>query len=223
MLSRSLAEGQLSCIPNAWAPQRDPLDASAARSALGIGPDGGFQIGWVGRLEREKGPDVLLEALALLRDVSWQATLIGEGQELATLQQLAMRLGLADRVRFHGAVADAARLYRAFDVVALSSRTEGTPIVLFEAMAAGTPVVATAVGGVPDVVTDSTAVLVPSEDPAALSRALRDVFVDRPAACRRAERAAGVLGERYAAGAWLQAYEALYLRVARRRGVPGTP
>src|SRR5205823_2570028 len=83
----------------------------------------------------------------------------GEGRQRPQLQQSAASLGLGDRVRWLGNVAEAGRLFAGFDVFALSSRTEGTPIVLFEAMAARTPIVASAVGGVPDVVSPREALL----------------------------------------------------------------
>src|SRR2546430_15130133 len=98
----------------------------------------------------------------------------------------AVKLGVADHIRWHGVVPDAERVYTAFDVCVLSSRTEGTPVVLFEAMAAGVPVVATAVGGVPDVLSAEEAVLVASEDPVGLAAGIRDVYADADAAARRA-------------------------------------
>src|SRR5437879_13039717 len=90
----------------------------------------------------------------------WSAAVVGDGVERCRLERLAATLGLGSRVAFHGKVDDAARLFPAFDMFVLSSRTEGTPIVLFEAMAAGVPVVANAVGGVPDVESRHEALLV---------------------------------------------------------------
>src|SRR5207244_2094763 len=79
---------------------------------------------------------------------------------------------------WHGTLHDAARLFPAFDVFVLSSRTEGTPIVLFEAMASEVPVVATRVGGVPDILSAAEAALVPPNDPVALAAELRAVYRD---------------------------------------------
>src|SRR5207244_355223 len=93
---------------------------------------------------------------------------------------------LRGRVRWHGAIPFAGSLFAAFDAVVLSSRTEGTPIVLLEAMAAGVPVIAARVGGIPDVVTDEEATLVPAENPARLAAALDALRTDPVAASHRA-------------------------------------
>jgi glycosyltransferase involved in cell wall biosynthesis len=123
---------------------------------------------------------------------------IGEGPERPDLEQRVRDAGLADRVRFHGEVLDAAACFRAFDLFVSSSRTEGTPIVLFEAIAAGVPVVATSVGGVPDVLGPDQALLVPPEDPSALAAAIREALAEPGAASVRAENAMRRLGEHYA-------------------------
>ena len=106
----------------------------------------------------------------------------------------------------------------AFDVLALSSRTEGTPIVLFEAMAAGVPIVATAVGGVPDVVTPGEALLVPSEDAGALAEAIDAVLAEPGGAAARAVAAAERLAAVYSAAAWLDRYDELYDSLQTSRG-----
>src|SRR5207245_7018221 len=100
---------------------------------------------------------------------------IGEGPGRRQLKARARRLypDGEGRVRWHGAVRDAGKLFTAFDLFVLSSRTEGSPIVLFEAMAAGVPVIATTVGGVPDTVSTEEAVLVPPEHAPALAAAIR--------------------------------------------------
>ena len=104
----------------------------------------------------------------------------------------------------------------------LSSRTEGTPVVLFEAMAAGVPIVTTAVGGVPDVVSREEAALVPSEDSRALAEGIRDVYTHTAAAARRARAARTRLERDYSVGPWLERYTNIYRLVARRR-VASTP
>jgi glycosyltransferase involved in cell wall biosynthesis len=156
---------------------------------------------------------VLLAALPTLADLPLVVSVVGDGRRRHQLQETAARLGLGDRVRWLGNVADAGRLFAAFDVFALSSRTEGTPIVLFEAMAASTPIVAAAVGGVPDVVSSDEAVLVGADDPAALARAIRSVRADPAAAADRARRARERLAREFAPGPWLEQYERIYRSV----------
>ncbi len=200
-------------LPNAWSPGPEPLERSAARAELGL-PLDGFRIGWVGRLTAEKGADVLVEALPLVEDLPAAVSVIGDGRQQASLKQATWESGLGSRVTWHGAVTDASRYMRAFDAFVLSSRTEGTPIALFEAIAAGVPVVATAVGGVPDVVTEREALLVPPEHPAAIAAAVREVHADVAAARRRARAALARVTERFALDPWLDAYEQIYRTVA---------
>jgi glycosyltransferase involved in cell wall biosynthesis len=126
----------------------------------------------------------------------------------------AEQLGVGARVRWAGRVSGAARFYRAFDAWVLSSRTEGTPIVLFEAMHAGTPIVATRVGGVPDVVDDTEALLVTSEQPAELARAIRSIHDDRASAATRAQRARLRLDRDHGSDQWLARYEQIYQAIA---------
>lgn len=195
-------------IPNAWM-AKPALGREEARRALAASRDGPL-LGWVGRLSREKGADVFLEALGLLQDVPWCASFFGVGREQADLEARAAALGIAERVTWHGLVPEAARFFPAFDLFVLSSRTEGTPIALFEAMASEVPIVATSVGGVPDVVSTAEAALVPPEDPRALAAAVRATLADPEAAGRRAEAARQRLQERFSSGPWLDAHERLY-------------
>ena len=217
-LARDLERGgvpaaRLHMVPNA-SPANDlpPLPRDQARAGLAV-PNGRFHVGWVGRLTPEKGADVLLAALPLLADLPLVVSVVGEGRQGPQLQQSAARLGLGDRVRWLGNVAEAGRLFAGFDVFALSSRTEGTPIVLFEAMAARTPIVASAVGGVPDVVSPREALLIGADDPAALARAIRAVHGDPAAAADRARRANERLASEFAPGPWLEQYERIYRSV----------
>jgi glycosyltransferase involved in cell wall biosynthesis len=194
-------------VRNAWNSPGPPLDRPAARRALGL-PPGGFVIGWLGRLSREKGPDVFVDALPYLHDLPLIASVVGDGAMRASLQ------GQNGRLRWHGAVPDAARLLAAFDVCVLSSRTEGTPMVLLEAMAAGVPIVATAVGGVPDVISPQEAVLVTPNDPKALAGAIRGLYHDPGAAQERARTARVRVERDFAVAPWLERYEAIYRQVA---------
>lgn len=209
---------RLHCIPNAYRPSPG-VPRDEARRALGLHGDAPV-LGWVGRLSVEKGPDVLVRALAELRDLPLQVAVVGDGPERATLATLAASLGVGDRIRWCGAVEGAARYFRAFDLLVLSSHTEGTPIVLFEAMAAGVPIVATAVGGVPDLVGNDEAVLVDRPEPGAVAAAIRRALADRAGGAARAERARARLVRDFAIDGWLDRHERLYDTVRRRRPHP---
>jgi glycosyltransferase involved in cell wall biosynthesis len=200
-------------VPNAWAGSWQPASPNEARALMGVSGARGPVIGWVGRLTREKGADVFIEAIARLADLAPTCVIVGDGPERARLEQLAAKLGARERVRWTGVVRDADRLLTAFDVLALSSRTEGTPMILFEAIAAGVPVVASAVGGIPDVVGDTEAILVPSEDVDALAAALRRVLSDPDGAHNRATAASSRLAKHFGPGPWLERYYAIYRRV----------
>lgn len=201
-------------LPNVWPGRMELLPRDSARAALGV-PTEGLRIGWIGRLGREKGPDVLLDALPLLGDLPLGVSMIGDGRERAALIARAHKLGVDHRVVWHGELTDAARLLSAFDVFVLSSRTEGTPIVLLEAMAANIPVVATTVGGVPDVISENEALLVPPATPQALADAIRAIQAHPAAARRRAAQAHERLTAHFAPGPWVERYAALYADVIR--------
>lgn len=203
-----VAASKIHLLRNAWLGMEEPLARPLAQERLHL--DGSrFQIGWVGRVSREKGLDVLLDALPHLAGFPLEVTVIGDGRERAPLQNRVKRSDLMPCVNWAGIVPGASRLLRAFDVLVLSSRTEGTPMVLFEAMAAGVPIVATRVGGVPDVVTEAEARLVPPEDPATIAAAVRAVRDEAEATRRRVEAARRRLEERFAPDPWLTRYESL--------------
>lgn len=212
LLSRAgVPREKISFVPNGFAPPRDTMTRAAARRILGLA-DTVVVAGWVGRLSREKGADVMLDALSQ-SDTAWRLSVIGEGQERDRLREQATELGIADRIQWHGAVPNAGALMPAFDAFALSSRTEGTPIALFEAMHANVPIVATQVGGVPDVVTSRHALLVPPEDPGAIAEALAELRGEPSAATVRSSRARDRLLKEFSADAWLDALEAVYRAV----------
>lgn len=196
-------------VANAWSPGAPPLERVEARRVLGVGP-GAFHVGWVGRLSREKGADVLLDALAQLRGERPVVSFVGDGPEEAALRARAARLGVEGAVRWQGMRPDASSLFPAFDLFVLSSRTEGTPMVIFEAVAAGVPVVATRVGGVPAVLDERYAVLVPPDDPVALAGAILDVQHASRAALGRAQAAREEVLRRYRIDPWLDSYDAVY-------------
>ncbi len=206
-------------VPNAWSEIAPPQEREAARRKLGV-HDGRLHVGWVGRLTREKGADGLIDALWHMRSVPLTISVLGDGRERARLQAHASALGVGNRFVWHGNVPEAGRLFKAFDVFVLTSRTEGTPMVVFEAMAAGVPIVATRVGGVPDVLSSAEAFLVPPEDPVSVARAIRAVRSDPAAARTRTEAARARLAAEFDLAPWLDRYEALYEQVQGRRSSP---
>ena len=166
------------------------------RGTLGLAP-GTLVLATVGYLVRMKGHDVLLRALTRLATAPPPVLLVaGDGPDRAALEALAGSLGLGERVRFLGHVADVTAVYRAADVVVQASRNEGFGLSVAEASLFARPVVASRVGGIPEVVTDGeTGVLVPPEDPDALAAALDRVLAD-PALRERLGRAAAARVER---------------------------
>lgn len=208
-------EGCIHRIPNAR-PASTPLrDAADARRALGVSPDA-FHVGWIGRLSAEKGPDVFVRALAELPRNLVVASVVGDGPLRPGLPGLADALDLDGSVRWHGEVPDARTLMRAFDVVVLSSRTEGTPVVLMEAVDAGVPVIATRVGGVPDVVSEREASLVAPERPDLLADAIRDALHHPDHARLRASRALARMESEGDRKLWIDRHEDAYMGALAR-------
>lgn len=218
LVDRLAAEGvpreRIHLVPNAIA-SASSLSRLEARRRLDLSTDG-FVVGWVGRLSPEKGPDVMLHALALSAP-DCQLSVIGEGPERDSLRSLAEQSGIASRVVFHGEVASAASVMSAFDAIVISSRTEGTPITLLEAMSLGVPVIATNVGGIPDVVTDAEAVLVEAENPRAIANAITEVRSNLVATRNRAEAARSRVHSRYGVQRWMTLITAAYKSALSKR------
>lgn len=158
--------------------------AGRLRAELGLSPRTPL-VGLVARLVPIKGVDLFLRAASLVREriPDVRFLVVGDGPEREALEDQAAALGLEDAVRFLGWRHDLPALYADLDLLALSSRNEGTPLCLLEAMAAGVPVVAAGVGGVPDLVQDRvTGRLTPPKDAGALASAMAEVLADRAGA-----------------------------------------
>lgn len=154
-------------------PGRVPVDAASVRRALGLPVDRPV-IAVVGRLSREKGQVYFVQAMAEVVQAVPGATglIVGDGPDERLLRARVAALGLQDVIHFAGYRRDMPQIYPAIDVLVLPSLSEGLPNVVLEAMAHARPVIATRVGGVPEVIEDGvTGVLVPPEDVHALSRA----------------------------------------------------
>ena len=193
----------------AAAPPR-PRD-EALRRELGGAP-GRPLVLLVARLEQQKGIDVLLRAAV---DVDASFAVAGDGAERAELERRAVELGVADRVRFLGRRTDVGELLAAADVFALPSRYEGTSLALLEAMAAGKPVVATAIGGNDEIVEDGrTGLLVPAEDPRALAAALARLAGDAATAAALGAAARAEVERRFSWDAVAARVGAIYEQVA---------
>jgi glycosyltransferase involved in cell wall biosynthesis len=170
---------------------------------------------WVvaGRLEEQKGHDLLFEALGMILKQGLDFTLVvaGDGSRRSWLEQQALSLRLAPRVQFVGQVEDVGGLLAAADAVLLPSRWEGLPLVLLEAMARARPIIATSVGGVPDVIQDGiTGTLVPPGDAAALAAALEQLHRKADKAWRMGRTAADTVREHYTWHAVVEGFESVY-------------
>lgn len=165
--------------------------ASALRNRIPA-PEGAPLIIAIGRLSGEKGHADLIDALSELvraesRAAQAHLAIAGEGPERASLEARIERMGLKKHVTFLGLVKDVRPLYAAAELMVLPSHSEGSPNVLLEAMAAGCPIVSTRVGGVPEIVDEASAVLVPPRVPAVLAQGIRQVLEDATLGRRLAE------------------------------------
>jgi glycosyltransferase involved in cell wall biosynthesis len=151
-----------------------PADKATARRRLGL-PTEARIVGSAGRLVPVKAHHVLIRALARLPSPVVCA-IAGGGPELNNLQNLTHELGLQNRVHFLGHRDDLWQVYPAFDVFCLPSEAEGLPRTILEAQACGVPVVASAVGGIPEAVHPQASALVPASDPDALAEALSSIL-----------------------------------------------
>jgi glycosyltransferase involved in cell wall biosynthesis len=186
-----IPDGRLTVVPNAVdAAGFAGGDRAAMRAELGIDGDRPV-IALVGRIDEHKGQEEFVRAAPLVRAAHPDALLLLVGSTAkddvaAPVRDLIESEGVEDVVRFTGYLHDMPALYAAIDVLAAPSRSEGFGLMLVEAMAAGVPIVATAVGAIPEVVGDGPALLVAPEDPPALAAALNRVLDDRDAAAAMA-------------------------------------
>lgn len=200
-MRRWCPQGEVEYIPNGVGgleiPPKDQARATLA-SRYGVPPTGAL-VGYIGRLSPEKRPDRVLTLIAATQAAGGQvhAAIAGSGPLRSELEQQAEALGIREAVTFTGLVHDIGTVYGALDAMALLSDTETTSRVVIEAMAAGVPVIASAVGGVPELLDHGRAgMLVARDDTAAAVTALHTVLRD-PAVFREAARTRAT--ERYGA------------------------
>ncbi len=197
----------------------DPRPDPEARRRLGIGEEE-VAFAFIGRLAPIKRADLMLRALAAARDAGAPARVlvIGDGLERPELEALAARLGCRGSVDFLGYRRDVASLLAAADAALLTSDNEGTPVALIEAAAAARPAVATAVGGVADIVVPGAGLLAPAGDAAALAARIAELAADAELRRRMGERARQHVAGRYAVERMLADVDALYTELLAERG-----
>lgn len=167
----------------------------------------------VGRLEPIKGQQHLLQALAdpALAGTGVTAILAGDGSNRPLLERMAMGLGIGNRVRFLGARTDIPELMAACDAFVMPSESEGLPFALLEAMAAGLPVIATAVGKIPALLENGRyGAVVPPRDSGALAQAIGETFRFGEATRKRAREASEIVASHYGQERMLERYAQLY-------------
>jgi glycosyltransferase involved in cell wall biosynthesis len=195
------------------------LPRGGLRAAAAV-PAGAPLVGMVGRLVSIKDVPTFLHAAARLHEArpDCRFALVGDGEERAALEEQTRRLGLAGVVTFHGWRHDLAPVYGDLDVVVNSSRNEGTPVALIEALAAARPVVATRVGGTPDLLGDGArGLLVPPGDASALAAAVLATLREPEAARRRALDGRAYVLSRHSASRLIADMDALYRELLASR------
>lgn len=206
LVGGGLSRHRVTVIENAPAAIALP-DRDRSRSELGIDPGRRVAL-CLARLIPPKRHDLLLEAW---RETSSSSLLLiaGDGPRRVALERQAQTLGVAARVRFLGECRDVGRLLAVSDLVVLATDREGLPVTVLEAMAAGVPVVASAVGGLLSLGPDAVRLVEPGSA-AALASGIRDVWSDPLASERRVMVARGLIRERYSMEHLAEAYFELY-------------
>jgi glycosyltransferase involved in cell wall biosynthesis len=192
----AFADQKLVTIPNGVDPTKFEPDLDARRrmrQAWGV-PQDAIVFGSVGRFSPQKALDVAVDAFGRAVRANpghdLHLVFVGDGTERSALVERVRTLGLQEQVRFPGFMANPHDAYQAFDVFLIPSRYEGLPFAMLEAMASGCEVIGTAVGGIPEVITDATmGTLVPPENADALAEAI-STFLSRDASAREARRRA---------------------------------
>jgi glycosyltransferase involved in cell wall biosynthesis len=218
--NRECAPDKLRVIPNGidtgiHAP--DPSARYRVRAELGI-PEDAWLVGTVGRLAPEKDQGLLIDAMQELLGERCHLLIAGAGSEMEALRVRAAAAARQQFIHLVGARDDIPTLLAALDLFVLTSRTEGLPLVLLEAMATGLPVLTTAVGGIPDLVEHRvTGFLVPPHDLASLSKYLGWLSSRPHQAFEVANAGRQLVLARHTVSRMAQAYESLYRSVSTAR------
>ena len=206
-------------IPNGVSATFRPDDAAHAREELGIGPDHPLIV-HVGNIRPHKGHSNLIDAIALLVETHSRvlvASISGEKHDgdLNRVIAEAVSAGVGDHIRFLGRRTDARAFTEAATVFVNPSDFEGLPVAILEAMALCRPIVATAVGGVPTVINESTGVLIPEKDPGALAESVAALLDDPARALVLAKAAQHLVESQYGLDEMIATTEGVYVEAMR--------
>jgi len=203
----------------------DGAARAETRRVMGVA-DERFVVGWIGRMTAVKRTDVVLESFRRLRDEGVDAVLcmVGDGPDRHSVENLAGGLGIMRDSLFPGYQEDVGPFFAAFDVFVLPSGNEGTPVTAIEALASGCPVVATRVGGVPDVVTDGEdGFLVDPGDVEGLAASLARLANDPALRARMGGAGRERMRSRYAVDRLIDDVDRLYRELLQQKGIAPTP
>ncbi len=174
-------------------------------------------VGVVGRLEEQKGHKYLFEALNLIKTIPWVLWVIGDGFKKAELERLAKDLNLRERIIFLGARKNIAEILSQIDVFVMPSLWEGLGIALLEAAAAGKPIVASRVGGIPEIIEDEkTGILVEPKNVKSLADGLEHMLLGKVDAREMGVRAREMVKEKFSMKKMIESYERLYKELAAK-------
>lgn len=189
---------------------------------LALAP-GDLVVGWSGRLSEEKSPEVFVELAARCRDLTGvHFVMTGGGRLDGRVAGLIAALPAGTRLHRFGLVDDIRPFYRLYDVFALTSRIDGRPLAVMEAQASGCAILASRVGGVPDIMADGvTGMLANPADPADFERRLRLMLSDRPRLARMRTAAARLAVERFSVSAMVEGYHAALTQAVDRAQATG--
>jgi glycosyltransferase involved in cell wall biosynthesis len=225
LVAAGVRERKIRVIPNAVTVNKNDSEMHnrriIARRRLGA-EDAELVVGYAGRLSQEKGLKTLLRAFSevLKSDEKCRLWIVGDGPLRSELQELTMAIGISDHVAFLGFREDVLGIMAGMDAFVLPSLTEGTPMALLEAMSLGLPIVASAVGEIPQIINSGeNGLLVSPGETRQLAHAIHKVH-DEPSFARRlAESGRRTVEEKHSIGAWVRKIENTYLELLGYSGL----
>jgi len=186
-----------------------PISKKEALFELGL-PTNKKYIGWVGRISYEKGADLFIDAIAHLNRNDTVGVIVGDGIQKKAIIDKTNKLGLENKIIFIGQHQDASRIFPAFDIFVLSSRSEANPMVILEAFWAKVPTVAFRVGDLDDMIDDSSACIVPSRNTNELAYSINRLLEDKNLSSTLAENAFKKIENEFSVGRWIEKHNRIY-------------